>query len=86
MRRSAGLVLLWCVVGAVVWNAVFDWWMSGATREYLLQAAEFARGAGPEPDMATLMAEARGAGVVRASVWAGLITGVGLLTIRLARR
>lgn len=86
MTRTAWLVVAWCVIGVVVWNGVFDWWLSGATREYLLQAAEFARGAGPEPDMVVLMGEARASGVVHASIWAGLITAAGLLTIRIARR
>jgi len=85
MTRTTGLVLAWVVLGVVVWNAVFDWWMSGAVREHLLQAAEYARGAAPEPDLAAHMSEARVAGAERATLWAGIVTLAGLLTIRVAR-
>lgn len=76
------LTIVWCLFGVVVWCAVFDWWMDGAAREYLLQAATHEVGRGPEPVMAELLADARRSGVVRASIWAGVVTAAGLLTIR----
>jgi hypothetical protein len=79
------LTVLWCGIGIVVWSAVFDWWMHGATREYLRQAAVYEAGRGPEPALAPLMAEARASGVRRATTWAVLITGAGLVTIQLLR-
>lgn len=82
---TRALVAVWCVIGVVLWSAVFDWWVHGASREYLLRAAAWELGRGPEPSLADLMAEARAAGMVRATIWAGLITGAGLLTIRLKR-
>lgn len=82
---ARALVAVWCVAGLVVWSAVFDWWMHGAAREYLLRAALHELGRGPEPSMAGLLAEARQAGLIRASLWAGLVTAAGLLTIRLKR-
>lgn len=86
MTRAGWLVLSWVAIAVVIWNAVFDAWMAGATREYLLQSSEFARGVGPEPDLAALMADARAGGIVRASVWALVISAAGLATIRVARR
>jgi len=80
------LAAVWCLIGVVVWSAVFDWWMSGAMREYLLRVAHHELGRGPEPSLAALMAEARQAGLVRASIWALLVTGAGWATLALTRR
>jgi hypothetical protein len=80
------LVAAWCVVAVVVWSAVFDWWMHGATREYLLQVAEHELGRGPEPSLVTLMADARRSGVMRASQWAVLVAGAGFATLAVLRR
>lgn len=85
MTRTRVLVLMWLILGAVVWNAAFDVWMSGAPREYLLRAATWELGRGPEPDMAGLMAGAVRGGVIRATAWTALIVGAGLLTIRLRK-
>lgn len=80
------LIAAWCVIAVVVWSAVFDWWMHGATREYLLQVAEYELGRRPEPSLAALMADARQSGVIRASRWAVLIAGAGLATLAVLRR
>lgn len=79
---SRTLTIVWCLIGVVVWCAVFDWWMDGASREYLLQAATWELGRGPEPVMAELLADARRSGVVRATIWAVLVMAAGLLTVR----
>ena len=76
------LTIVWCVIGVVVWSAVFDWWMDGASREYLLQAATWELGRGPEPVMTEQLADARRSGMIRATIWAALVTAAGLLTVR----
>ena len=85
MTRTRALVLMWLVLGAVIWNAAFDVWMSGAPREYLLQAAVWEVGRGPEPDLAEIMAGAVRGGAIRATAWTVLIVGAGLLTIRMRK-
>ena len=85
MTRTRGLLLLWAVVGIVVWNVYFDLWMSGAPREYLLRSAYWELGRGPEPGMAGLMREAARAGAVRATALAGVVMAAGLLTLRLRK-
>ena len=85
MTRTRALILLWLGVGVLVWNSSFDLWMSGASREYLLRAATWELGRGPEPGMGELMADAARAGARRASGWTFVIVGAGLLTIRLGK-
>ncbi len=83
MSRARVLVVAWVIFGLFVWSAVFDWWMSGAVREFLFRTAEYELGRQPEPSLADLMSEARRSGVVRASTWTAIVVGAGLLTIRL---
>lgn len=80
------LAVAWAVVGLIVWSAVFDWWMSGAVREFLLRVAEYELGRRPEPSLAALMAESRASGVVRATTWAALITGAGWITLAIRKK
>jgi hypothetical protein len=80
------LVVAWCVIGIVLWSALFDWWMHGAAREYLIQAATHELGRGPEPVLADLMAEARRGGIARATLWSGLVTAAGLATLRFVKK
>jgi hypothetical protein len=85
MTRTRWLVLMWLVLGAVIWNAAFDIWMTGAPREYLLQSAVWELGRGPEPSLAQIMAGGVRGGVIRATAWTVLIVGAGLLTIRMKK-
>jgi len=85
MTRTRVLLLLWVALGVVVWNSSFDLWMSGAAREYRLQAALWELGQGPEPAMATLMADAARTGAIRATGWTAVIVGLGLLTLRVRK-
>lgn len=80
------LIVIWCVIGIVLWCALFDWWMHGASREYLIRAATHELGRGPEPVLAELMADARRGGIERATLWSGLVTAAGLLTLRCVRK
>lgn len=79
-RRT--LTVLWCLFGIVVGSAVFDWWMDVASNEYLVQAMTYEVGRGPEPVMTEWLANARRGGIVRATIWGGLVTAAGLLTMR----
>jgi hypothetical protein len=76
------LTIIWCVLGVVVWCAVFDWWMDAASNDYLLRVAHHELGRGPEPVMTGLLAEARVAGMIRATIWGVLVMAAGLLTVR----
>jgi hypothetical protein len=84
MRRA--LVALWFVVGVVVWNGIFDLYVSRGAREYGQKAAEADLGFGPRVTMADVMDHARRDGVVAASVWAAVLGGCGLATTWLAGR
>lgn len=86
MTRRRWLLAAWLAFGVVIWSAVFDWWMHGAMREYLRQAAEFEAGLGPRPDLTGLMVKAHGSGVVRASTWAATAVVAGWLTAYLMGR
>jgi hypothetical protein len=74
------------VIGIVLWSAVFDWWMQGAVREYVLRVAEHELGRGAEPSLAELMADARRSGIDRATTWAVLVTAAGWATIAWLRK
>lgn len=76
------LTIIWCLLGVVVWCAVFDWWMDAAANDYLLQVAHHELGRGPEPVMTELLTDARRAGMIRATIWAALVMAAGLLTVR----
>jgi hypothetical protein len=78
-RRTA--VLLWVLLGAALWNGVFDLYISRGAREYLQRQAEFELHRGPEPSMAGVMAKAKHDGAVAASLWAAAVVACGLVTI-----
>lgn len=84
MRRA--LVALWLVIGLVVWNGIFDLYVSRGAREYGQKAAEADLGQSPPVTMAGVMGQAKHDGVVAASLWAGLISGCGWLTVWLPGR
>jgi hypothetical protein len=83
-RRT--LVVAWIVVGAALWNGVFDLYVSRGVREYLEMQAEFQASLGPEPIMADVLGRHRRDGLVAATLWAGLVAGLGLATVRLGAR
>lgn len=85
MTRTRALLLLWLSMGVLVWSSIFDLWLSGASREYLLRAANWELARGPEPVMAEMMSEAARAGAIRASAWTLVIVGAGLLTLRMRK-
>ena len=79
-RRRAPLVLasLVCLgLGAVVWLAFFDLYVSRGAREYLQKQAEFELGLGEAPSMADVMRNARRDGAIAATWLGGCVTITG---------
>jgi hypothetical protein len=83
-RRA--LVLLWIVVAVLVWNVVFDLYVSRGAREYLQMAAEAELGRGPEPAMRDVMDGTNRRGATAATFWALVVFGAGCVTIYFRRR
>lgn len=79
------LIVAWLIVGAALWNAIFDLYLARGAREYLQARAEFELGLAPEPEVGRAMGQARRHGVIAASAWAAVVTGLGLATIRASR-
>lgn len=85
MSRRA-LVGLWVVVAVLVWNTVFDLYVSRGAREYLQMAAEADLGRGPVPAMRDVMDWTSRRGALAATRWALLVFGAGCVTIVLSGR
>lgn len=83
---ARAVAILWLVVGALLWNGVFDLYVSRGVREYLQLRAEADHAARPEPSMADVMSRATRMGAVAASLWAGAIVACGWLTIAVTGR
>jgi len=85
--RRRLLIALWLILGVAIWNGFFDMYVSRGAREYLQLRAEFDAGVGRvAPDMIEVMGRARRHGVIAASIWSALVTGLGLLTVWAAPR
>ena len=83
--RTKLLALLWLVMGIAVWSGMFDLYMARGADQYLWRQSEYLLKVTPnEPSMAAMMAEARRHGAMMSSIWAGLVTGLGWLTIWLS--
>lgn len=85
MSRRA-LVILWGVVAVLVWNTVFDLYVSRGAREYLQLAAEAELGRGPVPSMRDVMDWTNRRGALAATRWALVVFGAGCVTIYVRRR
>ena len=80
--RKRILVLLWTIVGAVVWLGFFDLYVSRGAREYgQLQAEYELRRSDVAPSMDGVMGRAKHDGVVAASLWAAGVAVCGWLTV-----
>jgi hypothetical protein len=79
------LAALWLVAGVAIFNAFFDLYVSRGAREYLQKRAEYELRGGPAPDMDTVMAQSTRDGWIMSSLWSGLVVGLGLSTLRLAK-
>ncbi|MGH9313773.1 MAG: hypothetical protein ACRD1S_11330 [Vicinamibacterales bacterium] len=84
MRRA--LLALWIVVGVVVWNGVFDVLMTRGVKEYLYRQAAHELGRGERFTMREIMDQTIADAAVKASIWAGLVAGAGVLTVILCTR
>jgi hypothetical protein len=80
------VALLWLALAAVVWNGIFDLYVSRGVREYGQLRVEHELGRGPDPDMIGVMARAQGDGVRAATGWAVLVAGTGWIGIWILRR
>lgn len=80
------LVGLWLVIAVLIWNVVFDLYVSRGAREYLQMVAEADLGLGVKPAMRDVMAWTRDRGAAAATRWAVLVFGAGCLTVFLAKR
>jgi uncharacterized membrane protein SpoIIM required for sporulation len=84
-RRAQGAaVALWLVTAIVVWNGLYDLLLAKSTETYLFEAAMHDAGRGPAVDLSRAMAEAVAHARWIATLWAGILFALGLLTIRLA--
>jgi hypothetical protein len=90
MYRSIGrraLVIVWLGIGVVVWNGVFDVLMTRGVKEYLYRQAAHELGRdGERVTMREIMNETMADAAVRASIWAVLLSGAGILTVILCTR
>ena len=86
MSRRRGLQLMWLILGAALWFGIWDYIVARGMNEYLYRNAELRLGVPPPPgksaDMRDVMSRARRNGAIQATAWAVLVTGAGLLTVR----
>jgi hypothetical protein len=79
-RRLA--VALWLAMAVVVWNGLYDLRITLGVRDYLMKQALHDAGRGPAVTIAEAMAVTRKDAVMVASLWAAIILGAGLITVR----
>jgi len=84
-RRERIAVGLWLVVAVVVWNGLYDLLLARSTQTYLFRTAIHEAGLGPAVDLTTAMDAAVMQAVLLSTLWAGILFGLGLFTIRWVR-
>jgi hypothetical protein len=84
-RRAQSAVALWFVTAVVAWNGLYDLLLAKSTETYLFEVAMHEAGRGPAVDLGRAMAEAVAHARWIASLWAGILFALGLLTIRLVQ-
>ena len=86
MTRRRSLMLMWVAIGAALWLGIFDYITQRGTNEYLFRNAELRLGIQPPPgksaDMREVMSQARRNAAIQATVWAVVVTGAGVFTVR----
>jgi hypothetical protein len=84
------MLLLWLVVGAVVWLGVFDYVNTRGHKEYLYRNAELRLGIQPPPgksaDLREVMAVEGRHARVQATAWAAFIMAAGFTTVWVLRK
>lgn len=81
-RRERAALVLWLVIGLVVWNGLYDEVLARRTDRYLFLQAQHQAGAGPAVDLTNAMEVAVRDACWIATLWAGLLVTAGLVTIR----
>jgi hypothetical protein len=84
-RRERIAVGLWLVVAVVVWNGLYDLLLARSTQIYLFETAIHEAGLGPAVDLTTALDAAVMQAVLLSTLWAGILLGLGLFTIRWLR-
>lgn len=83
---AKALMLMWLIVGVLVWNGVFDLYVEQGAREYLQIIAEVKAGYGTERTIDDVMTWWQRRGAAAASGWTILVTGAGFVTIWIGRK
>jgi hypothetical protein len=86
MNRARWLLVLWLVLGVVVWNGVFDAVVTSGVREYLFRQAAHDAGRGAPVAMREVMDRTIPDAALIASLWTLLIAGAGIGTVLLLTR
>jgi hypothetical protein len=85
-RRERAAVILWLLLGVVVWNGLYDLLLTRGIKDYLLQQALHEAGRGPASmPLALAMDITVRDAVWIATLWASIIVCAGLLTVRVFR-
>jgi hypothetical protein len=80
-RRLA--IALWIAMAIVVWNGLYDLRITLGVRDYLMKQALHDAGRGPAVVVSDAMRDTVHDAVKVASLWAAIVLGAGLATVRL---
>jgi len=85
VTRPRALLLMWVVVGAIVWLGVYDYVSTRGHKEYLYRSAELRLGIQPPPgksaDLREVLAVEGRHALVQATGWALFIVAAGWTTV-----
>jgi hypothetical protein len=84
-RRERIAVAFWLLLGAVIWNLLYDEVLLRETREYLYLHALHESGRMPAVSMPAFMAAAVRDAIWIATLWASIVVLGGLATMKWAR-
>lgn len=85
-RRERRLVLVWLVLGLVLWNGIYDMTLGEGIKEYLFRSVLHEAGRGPRVSVEAVLDPFVFDAVWVATFWASIVTLAGLVTIRAMRR
>ncbi|HUF22954.1 MAG TPA: hypothetical protein VMN81_02410 [Vicinamibacterales bacterium] len=90
MTRARALLLMWAVIGAIVWLGVYDYISTRGHKEYLYRSAELRLGIQPPPgksaDLREVMAVEGRHALIQATGWAVFIVAAGWTTVWVLRK
>ena len=84
-RRERALVGLWLLLGAALWNGVYDMTLGVGIKEYLFRSALHEAGRAPRVSIASVLDPFVFDAIWVSTFWACLVVLAGLVTIRLLR-